>query len=110
LNIAEKPLEKKSCLHCSVFFSNFGLLGLKALSRRISQRREAAGADEFKNFWEKISAEVFEFIIWSYCVSLITSGILFIAYQFFLKNERKRSQKRVQTVSKKGMEIVSKTL
>jgi hypothetical protein len=68
------------------FFSlALGCWGLKALSRRIIQRREATGVDEFKNFWEKISAEVFEFTIWSYCVGLITSGILFIAYQFFLK-------------------------
>lgn len=68
------------------FFSiALGCCSLVALSRWTAKQRAAAGIDGFKGYWEKTSMQTFELTAWLYGVGSITSGIVMLAYQFFLK-------------------------
>lgn len=62
-----------------------GFCSLAALSRSTAKRRPAAGAKEFKGYWEKTAVLTFELTVWLYGVSSITAGIIMLGYQFYFK-------------------------
>lgn len=69
-----------------IFSVALGCGSLAVLSHWTTKRRAAAGVNEFKGYWEKVSVQTFELTAWLYGVGSITAGIVALAYQFFLKN------------------------
>ena len=60
-----------------------GCWSLVAMQRRTFERRNAAGVEEFKSYWDMVFTQTFELFMWLYGVSSITAGIVFLAFQFF---------------------------